>query len=218
MFKQLRRWFYQLIAFLFAAAEPVTLSDMSRFVIPSLGKAFTRDADGIYYQDGIDRTLQKLQMIHIPASAINARALTLAAFDDAEEAAILEDWFRGTARTFVPSHIGLFTTTPADDGTGGVEVTGGSYARQAFARNATNWSAATLGAPTFLSNLLAIVFPTATANWGTVVAWGYFDALTVGNLAYFGVMTTAKAINNTDDSNIPIGALVCKLGDDGDTF
>lgn len=37
-------------------------------------------------------------------------------------------------------------------------------------------------APTTISNGAAITFPTATASWGTAIAFGLFDALTSGNL------------------------------------
>lgn len=76
-------------------------------------------------------------------------------------------------------YVALFTTMPTDAGTGGVEVTGGSYARVAVAGL---WNAASGSAPSQISNASAIIFPTATASWGTVVGFGIYDALTSGNL------------------------------------
>lgn len=92
-------------------------------------------------------------------------------------------------------YIALFTAAPTDAG-GGTEVTGGSYARVTVVNNATNWPAASSGSK---SNGAAFTFTQATASWGTVVAFGIFDALTVGNLLYWGDLTTSKAIA-TDDT------------------
>lgn len=89
---------------------------------------------------------------------------------------IIVNWVRGTAAPTAPAtiYLALYTVTPSDTG-GGTEVTGGAYARQAI----------TLGAPSpagTTSNTNTITYPTATANWGTVVATGIFDASTAGNL------------------------------------
>lgn len=85
--------------------------------------------------------------------------------------------------------VGLFTTAPTSDSgvTGAVEVSGGSYARQTT--SAATWNSASNSTgtepnvtPANITNAVAITFPVATANWGTVVAFGLFDASTVGNL------------------------------------
>lgn len=62
------------------------------------------------------------------------------------------EWSVGkTAMPSLPSgHLALFTTLPADDGTGGVEVTGGSYARVSFAGAA--WGAASSTDPVTITN------------------------------------------------------------------
>ena len=83
------------------------------------------------------------------------------------------------------AYIALFTTAPTDDtGTGAVEVSGGAYARVATTQGTSGtWAAASSGTdPTTEANALAITFPTASANWGTVVAFGMYDAATGGNL------------------------------------
>lgn len=77
-------------------------------------------------------------------------------------------------------YVALYTTAPTDAG-GGTEVSGGGYARKAVTNDATNWPAASGGSK---ANGTAIAFPEATANWGTVVAWGLFDASSDGNLLY----------------------------------
>lgn len=139
-----------------------------------------------------------------------------------EEQDLLEYWFAGTALPVGPiTHIGLWTVVPADDATGGTEVTGGAYARQAYAKNTTNWgssSAGSAGNPATIQNLVAITFPEATASWGTVKGWGYFDAATTGNLLYFANLDTNKAVDNGDTAKFAIAALVAKLGDPTDTY
>lgn len=139
-----------------------------------------------------------------------------------EEQDLLEYWFAGTALPIGPiTHIALFTTVPADDATGGTEVTGGSYARQAYAKNTTNWgssSAGSAGNPATIQNLVAITFPEATATWGTVKGWGYYTAVTAGTLLYFANLDTNKAVDSGDTAKFAIAALVAKLGDPTDTY
>jgi hypothetical protein len=79
-------------------------------------------------------------------------------------------------------YIALYTAAPTDAG-GGTEVTGGSYARATVANTAANWPAAASGAK---ANGTQINFATSTASWGTIVAFGIFDALSGGNLLYWG--------------------------------
>lgn len=191
----------------------INLGQSSRLVHPRPAHAggpvaWKRDDDGIWRREGV----------HVPDSVRIMHQILLAGFVDGEEQDILEDWFAGTARPNTPSHIGLFTVNPADDGTGGTEVTGGSYARQAFARNGTNWGSSAAGAPSTIQNLVAVTFPTATANWGTVTGWGYWTALTVGTLLFWAALGTSKAVNNGDTAEFAIGTLVAQLGDPGDTY
>ncbi len=46
----------------------------------------------------------------------------------------------------------------------------------------TAFSASSGSAPSQIQNSAAVTFPTATANWGTVIAFGLYDAVTSGNL------------------------------------
>lgn len=81
------------------------------------------------------------------------------------------------------AYLALFTVAPADDsGTGAVEVGGGGYARQAT--SPLTWNAAS-APPPLIANAAPIVFPTATASWGTIVAAGLYDAPTGGNLLFW---------------------------------
>lgn len=80
-------------------------------------------------------------------------------------------------------YIGLFTAVPTDAG-GGTEVSGNGYAR--VGTSASTWNSASGSDPSSTSNSASITFPTdITANWGSIVAIGAFDALTSGNLLWW---------------------------------
>lgn len=111
----------------------------------------------------------------------------------------LIDWFFRN-QTFTPPstiYVALYTVAPTAAG-GGTEVSGGAYARVAVASSLANWAGtqatgsttASTGTSGTTSNNGSITFPTPTAAWGTIVAFGLFDALTSGNLLYFGPLIT----------------------------
>ena len=116
----------------------------------------------------------------------------MAGFSDYLEDKVLEHVFGGNAYT-APStlYVALYTVAPTDTG-GGTEVSGGGYVRQsgAFTVSGTN--------PTTASNTAAIEYPTATANYGTVVAVGIFDASSSGNLLAYANLTTSKVVSTGD--------------------
>ena len=90
--------------------------------------------------------------------------------------------------------VGLYTASPADAG-GGVEVTGGSYARVTLANNLTNWPGAASGSK---SNGVPIAFPTATADWGIVTSFGVFDDQATPRLLYWGELAESREILTGD--------------------
>jgi hypothetical protein len=98
-------------------------------------------------------------------------------------------------------YVALFAVAPTDAG-GGTEVTGGSYARVAVTNNNTNWPASSGG---LKSNGTAVTFPTASANWGTCVAFAIFDASSGGNMLYWADLAVSKAVNSGDTASFAIG-------------
>lgn len=108
-------------------------------------------------------------------------------------------------------YFALFTAAPTDAG-GGTEVTGGSYARVAVSQLDANWNAPA-GTPRTMTNVGAITFPSPTASWGTIVAWGIYDAVTAGNLLYWALQTPNKTVNNGDPAPAFAAAAVT-LGED----
>lgn len=120
----------------------------------------------------------------------------MAGFTQYAEKKILDLIFSDTPWT-IPStwYLGLFTVAPTDSG-GGTEVSGGSYARLAVTNNTTNFPAASGGSPSLKANGAAFTFATPTADWGTVVAVGVFDASTAGNLIGWALLVVPKTILN----------------------
>ena len=116
----------------------------------------------------------------------------MAGFSDYLEDKVLDHVFGGNAYT-APStlYVALYTVAPTDTG-GGTEVSGGSYARQsgAFTVSGTN--------PTTASNTAAIEYPTATADYVTVVAVGILDASSSGNLLAYADLTASKVVSSGD--------------------
>ena len=105
---------------------------------------------------------------------------------------VLEHVFGGNAFT-APStlYVALYTVAPSDTG-GGTEVSGGAYARQTatFTVSGTN--------PTTASNTAAIEYPTATADYGTVVAVGILVASSSGNFLAYSTLDSSKVVSSGD--------------------
>ena len=104
-------------------------------------------------------------------------------------------------------YLAVFTAAPTDAG-GGTEVTGGSYARLAVTNDATNFPAAVAGAK---SNGVALTMVTASASWGTIVAYALFDASSAGNMIGWADLTSSVLINNGDTLRFAAGALTYSL-------
>src|ERR1700694_123975 len=88
----------------------------------------------------------------------------------------------------------LYTVAPTDTG-GGTEVSGNGYVRQPIV-----WAAATTDGSfnTHISNSTTITFPTATANWGTIVAGAIFDTAGTPNFLWWGPINPVKTIYQND--------------------
>lgn len=125
----------------------------------------------------------------------------MAALSDYLENKLIDHLFRGTPYSPPAGlYLALFTASPADPG-GGAEVAGGSYARVGLAPSASNWqdtaggtAATSSGETGTTKNAVRVDFPTATAGWGTVVAFGVFDAASGGNLLVYGALSASQAV------------------------
>lgn len=127
----------------------------------------------------------------------------MTAMSDYLENALINATLRGQAYV-APStvYLALFTSDPTDAKTG-TEVTGGAYARQAI-----TFSAPSNGASPSAADVL---FPIASASWGTVTHIGILDAATAGNLLYHGPLTTSKTIAANDQLKVAAGDITVTL-------
>lgn len=112
-----------------------------------------------------------------------------------------ESYVLGLIKDAKTYYLGMLTS-PARDDLAGTEVTGGGYARQPITFNVP-----VEGDPGYMTNSAVIEFPTATATWGTVIAWGVYDAETGGNLVWYGDLTTAKELSANDTIIVHAGDL-----------
>ncbi len=127
-------------------------------------------------------------------------------FSDFLEDEILDNYFGALDYAApTPLYFALFTVDPSDSG-GGTEVPfANGYARKSETNNKTTWATSSGGA---LDNAIAITFATASGGaWGTITAFGIFDASTAGNLIAWGEMTVDKAVGDGDTAQFNIGDL-----------
>jgi hypothetical protein len=107
------------------------------------------------------------------------------------ENALLNATLRNTTYTSPTTvYAALFTSDPTDAGSG-TECTGSGYARKAI-----TFAAPSNGVTT--NSAAACEFDQATGDWGTLTHFAIFDALTTGNMLYYGALTASKTIANGD--------------------
>ena len=121
----------------------------------------------------------------------------------AEERSLDWLWTNGAATRPTAWYVGLFTTTPtADDGTGGTECSNAGYARQSV----------TLVRTLQTMNPSAVVtFGPATENWTEVVGFGFWDAVTAGNMLAFEALVTPRTLSNGDSAEFATADLSVTL-------
>ena len=126
----------------------------------------------------------------------------MAEISDYFENAII-NLMRNTAFTQVAAYVALFKSPVADAdleaGTLTNEVSGGAYARQLAGLSAPSDGVSSNGAD--------IIFPTATADWGTVTHCALMDAATAGNVLMYSALDTSKVVSNGDTFKFNAGDL-----------
>lgn len=127
------------------------------------------------------------------------------------EQKLLDHTLNAVAFTSPSTWAALYTAAPGETG-GGTEVTGGSYARQRIFANgggSPDWNLAVSegGGGFVVDNSDDVVFPVATADWGTVTHTAILDAVTLGNMLYYGALTASKTVNTNDTFKFLAGAL-----------
>jgi hypothetical protein len=106
---------------------------------------------------------------------------------DAYEQRLLDHIFKGGAAPALGAlstvYVALYTAVPSD-AAAGTEVSGSAYARQAVA--AASWTRTA----SQVANNVEIAFPQVTGSAYTVVGWSVMDAVTAGNMLYWGDCTS----------------------------
>jgi len=96
-------------------------------------------------------------------------------------------------------YVAVYTVAPTPSG-GGTEVGIGGYGRQTAV-----FSAPVNGST---SNTAEVLFPIASADWGTIVAFALFDASSGGNMLYFNNLSSSRDVLANDQLRFPAGQLV----------
>lgn len=107
---------------------------------------------------------------------------------------LLHQWVFATNAPTRPAalYLGLFSVLPADDGTGGTEVSGGGYARVLCGPGDALWSFVINQS----KNVGELAFPRPTGDWGTPGFWAIYDAATGGNFIFSGAITSPVEITS----------------------
>jgi len=134
----------------------------------------------------------------------------MSAASDYLENKVLDHVLTSTGYTApVTRYIGLFLNTSGnaatnlEAGTLTDEVSGGSYARQTVTFGAASAGQSATNA--------TVTFTTATANWGTITHVAVMDAVSGGNVLFWGAVTTSKTIETGDTFQISSGNLTISL-------
>ena len=105
--------------------------------------------------------------------------------------------------------VSLHTGSPAEDNSGSNEISGSGYARQSV----TFGDVATDGSNnTSVSSNATVQFPAASGNYSADVTFiGIYDAVSGGNLMFFGSLSTQKTVTTGDVFQINSGSLTITL-------
>jgi len=126
-----------------------------------------------------------------------------------EENALLSLICGKTAYTLPTAlYVGLFTAVSDQEAASVTEVSGGSYARVDTIGGGSKWGTASGGS---IATSADIVFPTATADWGTVTHIGLNTASSSGTWKWIGALTASKIVNDGDVFKILAGELTLSL-------
>jgi hypothetical protein len=133
---------------------------------------------------------------------IERSELVFDAVVDSNAEAKLNGSFQFTSVPILPKtwYAALFTMASTDDrGTFLREVSGSGYARVAVTNNETNFPARSVGNPVVTKGLGASIdWGTACGSWGTIVAVGFLDDSSGGNLGFWGPLSASKTVDDGD--------------------
>lgn len=115
-----------------------------------------------------------------------------------------------TVADFTNGYFGLSSTAPNPDGTNVTEPSGGAYLRTSSINFAsTLFTAAVAGSsPSTLTSQSAIIWPEATASWGTMTHWICYSNSIGGQLLYYGTLDNPTEVTNGIQPRLDTGDLV----------
>lgn len=128
----------------------------------------------------------------------------MTAFSNYLENKLLDHTLRGPAGAFAaPAQVfvSLHTASPGETGSPSNEVSGGSYARQTASFNTAASGSTSNSANIAFSNMPAV----------TVTHVAIYDALTTGNLLFYGALTVSRVVAAGDTFVINSGQLTITL-------
>jgi hypothetical protein len=113
--------------------------------------------------------------------------------------ALVRTWLFSTSSATRPTgwFLALYTSPPTDAG-GGVEVSGGGYARQPIVFDGAG-----------SANTADLVFGPATSGWGAVTHAAIFD--NAGRFLAWRALETPIAVSADDSLTLPAGALTAEF-------
>lgn len=136
--------------------------------------------------------------------------------DELEQAVLNHVFGKATYTPPANWHLGVSTTTPSDDGAGFTEPGDAAYARIETAP--ADWATASGTSPAQITNDTVQTFATATADWGSIVAAGLFEASTGGTPKVVFSLNTSQTVNTGQVLEFAVGTLKQQVGDLEDVF
>lgn len=113
----------------------------------------------------------------------------------------------GGVTTAATMYAALFTAAPGEAG-GGTEVSGDGYVRQTMEFGAATTDGAGV---TTAANSAEVLFPAATADWGSITHVALFDAASAGNMIWHGPLATARTILTGDQFRFAAESVVASM-------
>jgi len=105
-------------------------------------------------------------------------------------------------------YVSLHTGNPGEANDGANEISGSGYARELVTFGDVAVAADVCSA----SSNVTVTFNQATSDYSADVTYiGIYDALTVGNLLFYGALSTAKTVTSGDVFQINSGSLTITL-------
>lgn len=129
----------------------------------------------------------------------------------------LLDHILGTA-SYTPGslYLALFTGDPGETDATTNEVSGGNYARVAISNNTTSFpNCSESGTPTKTLSV-AVVFPTASAAWGTITHWAIYNAASgANNKLAQGAFSASRVVSTGQTPRVAAGSIIITASNSG---